>query len=355
MSTIRQRGDKWQAIVRIKREGAIVHQESKTFASEKLARDWANRVEAQIDLVGVVARVRQKFTFGQLIDMYRTEREKYKPMSRALHGDLDLLKQHMGALRLEALTAEAFSKFARDRRGPVTGPATVLHNLATARMVLNAAKAMFGIQVDGQPVTEAIQVLQLHGVVARSQRRERRVSDAELDALVAEFERIALHPSTRIPMDKIVRLAVVFPRRLGELVGMRWEDYKDNVMVLRDTKHPRKQRTERVPVPRAARRIIDSLPKIDELVLPYKSESCSAAFERACQRLGIQDLHFHDLRHEGVSRLFEQGLDIPRVAMISGHMTWANLKRYTHLTPQQVLEALDADTQAKQEAGPEPA
>ena len=56
---------------------------------------------------------------------------------------------------------------------------------------------------------------------------------------------------------------------------------------------------------------------------------------------GINDLRFHDLRHEGICRLFEAGLNIPEVAMISGHLSWQNLKRYTHLRPEAVLEKLD--------------
>jgi integrase len=52
---------------------------------------------------------------------------------------------------------------------------------------------------------------------------------------------------------------------------------------------------------------------------------------RACQLLDIVDLHFHDLRHDGVSRLFEIGRNIPQVAAASGHRSRASLKRYTHL------------------------
>lgn len=47
--------------------------------------------------------------------------------------------------------------------------------------------------------------------------------------------------------------------------------------------------------------------------------------------LGIKDLHFHDLRHEGISRLFEMAQTIPQVASVSGHRSWQSLKRYTHM------------------------
>ena len=61
------------------------------------------------------------------------------------------------------------------------------------------------------------------------------------------------------------------------------------------------------------------------------TRSISASFTRACHFLEIDDLHFHDLRHDGVSRLFEMGWDIPKVASVSGHRDWNSMRRYTHL------------------------
>jgi len=67
---------------------------------------------------------------------------------------------------------------------------------------------------------------------------------------------------------------------------------------------------------------------------PYTTDAISARFTRACQLLEIEDLHFHDLRHDGISRLFEirwQGGSIPHVAAVSGHRSWKSLQRYTHV------------------------
>lgn len=51
----------------------------------------------------------------------------------------------------------------------------------------------------------------------------------------------------------------------------------------------------------------------------------------------IKDLRFHDLRHEGISRLFEQGYQIQEVSMVSGHRDWGSLKRYTNLRPEDLV------------------
>ena len=60
----------------------------------------------------------------------------------------------------------------------------------------------------------------------------------------------------------------------------------------------------------------------------------STAFRRACKKLKIENLHFHDLRHEATSRLCEAGLSIEQVALVTGHRDWRMLKRYANLRPE---------------------
>ena len=59
------------------------------------------------------------------------------------------------------------------------------------------------------------------------------------------------------------------------------------------------------------------------------------------KRTEINDLHFHDLRHEAISRFFEKGLSVPEVALISGHKTPVMLFRYTHLKAEKVVKKLE--------------
>ena len=64
-------------------------------------------------------------------------------------------------------------------------------------------------------------------------------------------------------------------------------------------------------------------------VFPHHHKSAGTAFQRACKELKI-----HDLRHEGTSRLFEAGLKIEQVALVTGHKDWKMLRRYTNLRPE---------------------
>ncbi|MBW8833274.1 MAG: tyrosine-type recombinase/integrase, partial [Burkholderiales bacterium] len=103
-----------------------------------------------------------------------------------------------------------------------------------------------------------------------------------------------------------------------------------------------------------ARDIIDQTPKLGECLFPYNSESVTAAFERVRDRIaetsmpGIKDLRFHDLRHTGITMLFWRGLRIEEVAIVSGHTNWAQLKRYTHIKPEELHRHFPTPQELKQ-------
>ena len=84
-------------------------------------------------------------------------------------------------------------------------------------------------------------------------------------------------------------------------------------------------------LPPEALQVILSMPNTHEEIFPYCGDTIGTNFTRACQFLEIIDLHLHDLRHDGISRLFETGRNIPQIAAVSGHRSWTSLKRYTHL------------------------
>lgn len=105
-------------------------------------------------------------------------------------------------------------------------------------------------------------------------------------------------------------------------------------------KHPKKKKGnhKHFRVLSEAWVIIEAQPKTDAQIFPYNPKSIGSMFTQAVKFLGIEDLHFHDLRHEATSRLFEKGYSITEVAQFTLHESWATLKRYTHLKPQDVKE-----------------
>ena len=98
----------------------------------------------------------------------------------------------------------------------------------------------------------------------------------------------------------------------------------------------------RCTLPPEALAIIKAMPRTDARIFPFNGDAITAAFTRACKMTGIENLHFHDLRHEGISRLFEMGWNIPQVATVSGHRSWQSLKRYTHIRPEDLHRRWEA-------------
>ena len=78
----------------------------------------------------------------------------------------------------------------------------------------------------------------------------------------------------------------------------------------------------------------------DQLVFPIHYEALKSAWRRACDRADINDLRFHDLRHEATSRLFEKGLNVMEVASITDHKDLRMLQRYTHLKAEDLAKKL---------------
>ena len=72
----------------------------------------------------------------------------------------------------------------------------------------------------------------------------------------------------------------------------------------------------------------------------YTASGLSGAFLKLCRKVKIDDLHFHDLRHEATSRLFEKGLNPAEVATITGHKDTKMLMRYTHLRAEDLVGRL---------------
>ena len=51
----------------------------------------------------------------------------------------------------------------------------------------------------------------------------------------------------------------------------------------------------------------------------------------ACERAGIHDLHYHDLRHTALSWLLEAGVDYAVVQRLAGHKIPGMTESYLHL------------------------
>lgn len=163
--------------------------------------------------------------------------------------------------------------------------------------------------------------------------------------LTAREERLILrycHAHSNPDLYSIVVIALETAMRQGEILNLRWEHLtlKSRIAHLPETKNGTKRD---VPLSIKAR---DALIRIGVKpkgrVFGYTSHGLKTTWRVMLLKLTINDLHFHDLRHEAISRLFElNSLDMMEVAAISGHKSLSMLKRYTHLKAARLVKKLE--------------
>lgn len=330
MASILKIGEKWRAQVRRKGHPPL----TRTFDKRKHAEDWARSIEEGMR-AGKFADERKlaDITIPKLIEKYEEEVGKHKPLGRSKLGALKFLKVGLADKTLASLDAHAVIDYAKNRRASGAGGVTIGLEMTYLGNVLRIARTVLKIPVTGTPVEEARPSLKFLTLVSKSKERDRRPTEAEIIALCKHFDGKARQ---RLPMADIIRFAIATAMRASEITSIRWDDLdeQDRTIVIRDRKHPNEKigNNQTVPLLGEAFEIVKRQPKTaDGRIFPYNEKTFSTIFPRACADLKIVDLRFHDLRHEGISRLFEAGFRIEQVALVSGHREWKMLRRYTQV------------------------
>ncbi|KMM96088.1 site-specific integrase [Pseudomonas lundensis] len=339
--TVRKRRDGstgYTAQIRIMQKGVTVYQESQTFDRKATAQAWIKRVETEMSVPGAIEKAnRSGVTVKEMIDRYLLEYEKLRPLGKTKRATLKAIGETwLGKLEDREITSQKLVEYA-DGRMTNDGiqAQTVGNDLAHLGAVLSVARPAWGYDIDPMAMPDARKVLRKMGAVTRSKERNRRPTLEELDKLFQYFGEMRDRRKQEIDMVRVTAFALFSTRRQEEITRIKWNalDEQRQMVLITDMKNPGQKYGNDVwcHVPDEAWRIMMSMPKVAEDVFPYNSRSISASFTRACHFLEIDDLHFHDLRHDGVSRLFEMGWDIPKVASVSGHRDWNSMRRYTHL------------------------
>jgi integrase len=313
----------------IKRRGRV-HREALSFDRKQAANAWIVRREEELRKPGGLERAgKDDPKLVDVIDRYVAESQK-RP-GRTKEQVLRTIKNYeIAELKCSQIGSDDLLAFLRSL---TVEPQTRLVYLSHLSAVFAIAKPAWGYPLDHEAMKAAFVVAKRLGVIAKGPSRERRPTLDELDKLMRYFGTVKARYPSSVPMQRIVAFAIFSTRRQEEIVTIKWADYEANRVLVRDLKHPNNKKGNNIwceLVPEASA-IIDSMPRRSEWIFPYSADAIGAAFTRACQFLGIDDLRFHDLRHEGISRLFEMGRTIPQVASVSGHRSWQSLQRYTHL------------------------
>ena len=314
MSTIRKRGNKYQVQVRV--QGQKI---TKSFNNLTDARRWAVFNENKILLGVELQALNKKISLKDLINKYLDEITPLKKGHIVETQRLKrLLKEPMVNQKVYQLKTRDFLEF--KQRRIKDGNRTCAYDLVLLHHIYNTAIKQWCYPIPHNPLSN-IQKPRCNPP------RERRLNDNE-----AKY--ILNHQFKNKNMNNIIELAIETGMRRSEILSITKDDIKDNCIYLSDTKNnsPRK-----IPLTKKVKEIIN------KSILPYSISSNAVRLNwyRMTKRAGIVDLHFHDLRHEAISRFFEKGLSIPEVSLISGHKDVRQLMRYTHLKINNLIDRLN--------------
>lgn len=337
MATFTERSSGWiQAKVR--RKG--YPSQSRSFRTKTDAEVWARSIESSMDKgVFVSTSLADNTLLSELIARFLTDFAPYHYRQRSdkresWRFECQHLNDALGKYALSALNSKVITKYRDDRLKTVSG-ATVRKELNTLSKILSVASKEFGIALPfGNPV---LQIRKPKDSPARN----RRLTAVEWASLKRECE-----ASGNSWLWPGVQLAVETCMRQGELLNIQWKmvDKNRRLALLLDPEKLKTGKPRAVPLSSAAMAILNSLPCVDpnDAVLPVCKATIYHAFKAACKRAGIDDFTWHDLRHEGISRLAgRKELTIMDIATVSGHKTLQTLLRYVHLQAENIAKKLD--------------
>ena len=347
MASIRKRtvSGKVRWDVTVTKRGAP--RQTRTFQTKVAAEAWARDTEREIERGSWRSTdMAERTTVGALLVRYADEVLSTKRSAESLAWIADRLgRSDLAKLPLLALSPERVARY-RDFRlrshafngGPfgrqqdrLVSSQTVRHEVAMLKRAIAHAIREWGLNLPaGNPVDQV-------KLPAPAKSRDRRLTNEEWQRLLQ-----TAYASRSEHLGSVIELAVETAMRRGEICNLTWADVdlKRRVAHARETKNgePRD-----VPLSGRAVSILESVPRhgVGGSVFGYCGRGLSQAFKRVCERSGIEDFHFHDLRHEGTSRLsVKLNGDVMALSHITGHKTLQMLKRYTHLRAEDLAKRI---------------
>ena len=357
---------RFRAEIRISRKGLANFKESKTFNSMRLAQKWLAMREEEIEenpeiLLGRsdVTNITLANAIEKYLDEVGNEYGRTKTYCLRLIQKFPIAQYIITKIRPADISEHVALRkggYAKLDLKPIA-TSTLQHELLHIRGVLSHASVMWDVNVDLAGFDKATAQLRKTRQISSSGKRDRLPTTAELKKLTEYFYRKWQKPVYSYPMHLIMWFAIFSCRRESEITEMLLADYdEDNeVWKVRDLKNPNgsKGNHKEFNVLEPCRKMIELLQVKStrkrmlnrgydkDLLIPLSPKTIGGEFRNACKILGIEDLRFHDLRHEGCTRLAEQGFTIPQIQQVSLHDSWGSLERYVSVKKRKKTIELD--------------
>lgn len=320
MASIVKRNGKWRAYIRIKGVS-----KSATFANKTDAQHWATQIESDI-----IQKRLKPSSYYTVKDLF----ERYEKFLQDKHGDkihehrntAKVFINKLGVIKREPFVNKKVGDLTKqeliewiEKRLKEVKPNTVRREISALSVVLN--KAMNDWEVVHENICKRLPK------VKEPRPRDRRITQEEIDAVIkcSGYDHGVIDTTAKL-MTAMFLFAIETAMRQGEIAKLTW----DNVDLENRTAHlPMTKNGEPrdVPLSLEAVRILKQLPRINERCFNKKLTSFSTWFAKLFRRAGVKNLHFHDTRHEAITRLSKK-LNVLELARMVGHKNLKMLMVY---------------------------
>ncbi|MCX5815318.1 MAG: site-specific integrase [Proteobacteria bacterium] len=268
----------------------------------------------------------KRMTFDQLIEKYMKSHEHMRDRT-----SLKALNAFFSGRNVLEINSRFVSDYRDQRKQAGRKPATIYQELSFLRRVFNVAIREWELLKDN-PVSK------LSFSVGNKNARTRWLTLAEEQTLLE----CATNPYY---LRALLILALHTGMRRGEILNIRWEDvdFERKLITVMESKNGDKRG---IPMSNLVFQTLKSYRErgIKGKVFNISVRSIREAYDKAILKAGINDFHFHDLRHTFATRLVQNGVDLYKIKEILGHKTINMTLRYAHHYPESLrgsIEILD--------------
>ncbi|WP_319586761.1 site-specific integrase [uncultured Desulfobulbus sp.] len=271
-------------------------------------------------------------------------RDSYVPFimtdKRSWQSDLTLLDNHIlprfGALHLDKITEQAINDFKHSMvsKGYKMGYAN--RSLVLIKYLFNLALKWDTPGVTTNPAKD-VKLFQANN------ERTRFLTAEETQLLLAELDK-----SRNKQIRFVVPLLLLLGCRKRELLDSKWEDIDLDRRTWR-IPMSKSGKARHVPLSKVAIEILNQLPQWEgcPYVVPNPDTKLpfvmiQRAWDNARKAAGLPEVRMHDLRHSMASNMVNSGRSIYEVAKVLGHSQLKTSMRYSHLSQETLLAAVDA-------------
>lgn len=343
-------------------------EKTRQFPTKAKGERWAKKTESEMDAGTYHSTSNSaRWTLGAVMHDYIDKIHPIKPFCKSKKNALLRLIEHpMASVSIVDLTTHHFYEFAKYRSEHGAGPKTVADDIGYMSKALTYGRAILKIPNATKPLDEVRPVLNDYGLTGSSNKRKRRLVPGEFEALMSvphrryDGARSNDKVMTRLRMKYIIPLALETTMRESEITRMKIDDvnFEKGELMIWARKHPTKKETndQLIPLTEEARKVLREYlalgihTKGKPLFWPVSAKNMSDMFHTMAEKCGINEvgssvrsnfnnLTFHDLRHEAITRLFAEGFKAEEVMLFSGHTDMKSLLIYVNLTPADVLRA----------------